>query len=150
MLKAGLVGAAAGFVLGILGAIAFPLLCNPCAAVFVGLAAGFLSGVFTRGASGGSSAGEGAKAGAIATAGSMLGQMIGTVIMAVSVDGATAAQAAAVPQLSDQLTRLVPGLTPCALGETIRFDAPIAICGEAGIRCHAGNDDASQHMVNAL
>ena len=95
MMKAGLIGAAAGCVLAIVGAIAFPLLCNPCAAVSVGLGAGVLAGVFTRSETGGRSAGEGAKAGAIATAGNLLGQMVGTAVMAGSVDAGLVAEAAA-------------------------------------------------------
>ena len=94
MLKAGLIGAAVGFVLAVVGAVVFPLLCNPCAAVFVGLGAGVLAGVYVRPASSGSSAGEGAKAGAIATAGNLLGQMVGTAITTLMVGPEEAAEAA--------------------------------------------------------
>ena len=80
MVKSGLIGAAAGFLLAIVGAVVFPLACNPCAALLVGLAAGAMTGVFAKPLTGGSSAGEGAKAGAIATVGSLVGQMAGVLI----------------------------------------------------------------------
>jgi hypothetical protein len=94
MLKAGLIGAAVGFVLAIIGAVVFPLLCNPCAAVFVGLGAGILAGVYVRPPSSSSGAAEGAKAGAIATAGNLLGQMLGTVLNVVMVGPEAAADLA--------------------------------------------------------
>ena len=80
MVKAGLIGAVAGFVLAMIGAVVFPLACNPCAALLVGLAAGAMSGGFAKPLSGGASAGEGAKAGAIATVGSLVGQLAGVLI----------------------------------------------------------------------
>lgn len=95
MLRAGLIGAGVGFVLAVAGAIAFPLLCNPCAAAFVGIGAGALAGVFGRPKTSGMSAGAGAKAGAISTAGSLLGQMIGASVVTISVDARAAAAAAA-------------------------------------------------------
>ncbi len=95
MLKSGLICAAVGFVLAIIGAVLFPLLCNPCAAVFVGLAAGILAGAFAHPLSNAASAGEGAKAGAIATVGNLLGQMAGTVINVVLVGPEKAAEMAA-------------------------------------------------------
>jgi hypothetical protein len=95
MLRAGLIGAAIGCVLAVVGAVAFPALCNPCAALFVGLGAGVLAGVFSQPTGRNSSAGEGAKAGAIATVGNLVGQMIGTAVMGASVDPALVAEAAA-------------------------------------------------------
>jgi hypothetical protein len=95
MLKAGLIGAAVGFVLAVVGAVLFPLLCNPCAAVFVGLGAGILAGVFTRPSTSGASAGEGAKGGTIATVGNLFGQMVGTAVSVSLVGPETAAEAAA-------------------------------------------------------
>ena len=80
MLKAGLVGAVAGLLLAVMGAVVFPLACNPCAALLVGLAAGAMSGLFAKPLTGGASAGEGARAGAIATVGSLVGQMAGVLI----------------------------------------------------------------------
>ncbi len=95
MLKAGLICAAVGFVLAIISAVVFPLACNPCAAAFVGLAAGILAGVFAQPLSNAASAGEGAKAGAIATVGNLLGQMAGTVINVAMVGPESAADMAA-------------------------------------------------------
>jgi hypothetical protein len=94
MWKAGLIGAAVGFVLAIIAAVVFPLACNPCAALLIGLAAGALAGVFEKPFTSGSSAGEGAKAGAIATAGNLLGQMVGAVINVLVVGPATGAEIA--------------------------------------------------------
>ena len=94
MLKAGLIGAAVGFFLAVVGAVVMGPICNPCAAMFVGTGAGVLAGVFVRPQSSGSGAGEGAKAGAIATVGNLLGQMVGTGISVLIVDPEQAAQAA--------------------------------------------------------
>ncbi len=79
MLKAGLIGAAVGFVLAIIATLIFPL-CDPCAALLLGAGFGFLAAVWERPADQKESAGTGAKAGAIATAGSLLGEVIGAVI----------------------------------------------------------------------
>ncbi|HHS97352.1 MAG TPA: hypothetical protein ENK08_05555 [Chloroflexi bacterium] len=79
MVKAGLIGAAIGFVLAIVATLLLPF-CDPCVAMLVGAGIGFLAAAWERPADQGSSAGAGAKAGAIATAGSLLGQMIGAVI----------------------------------------------------------------------
>lgn len=78
MLKAGLIGAGVGFVLAIIAALITPL-CNPCAALLLGLGVGALAAVWERPPTSGASAGEGAKAGAIATVGSLVGHMIGAI-----------------------------------------------------------------------
>ncbi len=79
MVKAGLIGAAVGFVLAIIATLLFPL-CDPCVALLLGAGFGFLAAVWERPIDQGKSAGVGAKAGAIATAGSLLGEMIGAVL----------------------------------------------------------------------
>jgi hypothetical protein len=94
MMKAGLIGAAIGFVLALGGALVFSLLCNPCAAVFIGLGAGILAGVYATPSSSGGAAGEGAKAGAIASVGNLLGQMVGTVVTVLIVPPEVATQMA--------------------------------------------------------
>ena len=80
MVKAGLIGAGAGFLLAI-GATLITPLCNPCVALLLGLGAGVLAGAWEQPATSGAGAGAGAQAGAIATVGSLLGQMIGAVAM---------------------------------------------------------------------
>jgi hypothetical protein len=94
MLKAGLIGAAIGFVLALGGALVFSLLCNPCAAAFIGLGAGVLAGVYGTPPSPGGAAGEGAKAGAIASVGNLVGQMVGTAVTAFTIPPEEAAKMA--------------------------------------------------------
>jgi hypothetical protein len=80
MLKAGLIGAGVGIFLAVGAAVLFPFICNPCAALLVGLGAGALAGIFDKPPTRNASGTEGAKAGAIATGGNLVGQMIGSVI----------------------------------------------------------------------
>jgi hypothetical protein len=84
----------AGLVLAIVAELVFPLACNPCTAVFVGLVAGVLAGVFDKPLTSGNSAGKGAAAGAIANVGSLIGQMIGAAINVLLVGPAGAARIA--------------------------------------------------------
>lgn len=79
MLKAGLIGAAVGFVLALVTTIVTSV-CNPCVALLLGVGVGVLAAVWERRPTQGGSATVGAQAGAIATAGSLVGQMIGAVI----------------------------------------------------------------------
>lgn len=79
MLKAGGIGAAVGFVVALLLTLLTPL-CNPCAALFVGLGVGMLAAFWERPATGGDGALKGAGAGAIAMAGGLLGEMVGAVL----------------------------------------------------------------------
>jgi hypothetical protein len=132
MLKAGLIGAAVGFVLAIIGAIFFPLACNPCAAAFIGLGAGALTGVFARPPTSGTSASEGAKAGAIATAGNLLGQMVGTAIQVLVIGPEAAADFARELGL--------PIGDPTAFGTTYYLGAfgGGCLCGLVGIALGAG------------
>lgn len=78
MLKAGLIGAGVGFLLAIVATLITPL-CNPCAALLLGLGVGVLASAWEQPTTPGAGAGVGAQAGAIATLGSLLGQMIGAV-----------------------------------------------------------------------
>lgn len=78
MLIAGLICGVVGFLLAIVAALILPAICNPCAAMFIGLGAGVLGCVFAKPPESGASAGQGAGAGAIATVGNLLGQMAGT------------------------------------------------------------------------
>lgn len=79
MLKAGGIGAAVGFVATLILTL-ITSLCNPCAALFIGLGAGILAAFWERPAAGGEGALKGAEAGAIAMAGGLLGQMVGAVL----------------------------------------------------------------------
>jgi hypothetical protein len=76
MLKSGLIIGAAMLVLGTTFGFLFPL-CVSCLAVFAGVGAGYLSGVFDKPADQGGSAKVGAGAGAIGGVGALVGQVIG-------------------------------------------------------------------------
>jgi hypothetical protein len=76
MLKSGLIVGAAMLVLGTTFGFLFPL-CVSCLAVFAGVGAGYLAGIFDKPTDQGSSAKSGAGAGAIGGAGALLGQVIG-------------------------------------------------------------------------
>jgi len=79
MLKAGLIGAAVGFILAIITTLLFPF-CDPCVALLLGGGFGALAAAWERPSTQGESAGTGAKAGTITAAGSLLGEMVGAVI----------------------------------------------------------------------
>lgn len=81
MVKSGLIVGAVAFVLVLAGTIISPL-CAPCAGILVGLAAGYLAGVFDKPAVSADCTKKGASAGAIAGAISILGSLIGAVINA--------------------------------------------------------------------
>jgi hypothetical protein len=85
----------------IFGIIAFVLcagitllspLCVPCAAIFFGLGAGALAGVFDKPLSTGASAKKGALAGAFSGLGAILGQLVGAGVNAAIVGPETAQQ----------------------------------------------------------
>jgi hypothetical protein len=137
MLKAGLIGAAVGCVLAIVAAVAFPALCNPCAAVFVGLATGALAAVLSRSCAGRSAAAAGAQAGAIATAGSLLGQMIGTAVMGATLDPAVVAEAAAEMSRLWGLTVTDPELYAEVYGPVLLVSS--LLCGLMGVALGAGS-----------
>ncbi|MFC1936282.1 hypothetical protein ACFLYP_01300 [Chloroflexota bacterium] len=84
MVKSGLIAAVAAFLLELGIALVFPL-CMPCAAIVIGLIAGFLSGVFDKPIDGGQAAKIGALSGAIGTIGAVVGQIGGQIINAVVV-----------------------------------------------------------------
>ncbi|MBC7227326.1 MAG: hypothetical protein H5T61_08840 [Thermoflexales bacterium] len=79
MLKAGGIGAAVGFVVVLILTLITPL-CNPGAALFIGLGAGILAAFWEHPATGGDGALKGAEAGAIAMTGGLLGEMVGAVL----------------------------------------------------------------------
>ena len=76
MLKSSLIIGIAAFLLGA-GITMLSPLCVPCLAIFLGLAAGGLAGVFDKPLNNSASAKTGALAGAIGGIGAILGQMVG-------------------------------------------------------------------------
>ncbi len=79
MYKSGLIlGVVALFVAA--GATLLSPLCAPCAAIFLGLGAGFLAGVFDKPSDNNAIAKVGAIGGAVGGSGAVLGQIIGAVI----------------------------------------------------------------------
>jgi len=91
MLKSGLIIGAVGLVLALGGSLITPL-CVPCLALFLGLAAGYLSGVFDKPGQNSEALKKGALSGAIASLGTIIGQIIGALINAATVDAAQAAE----------------------------------------------------------
>ncbi len=79
MYKSGLILAAVALFVAA-GATLITPLCAPCAAVFLGLGAGYLSAVFEKPSTSNSTTRAGAIGGAIGGVGAILGQIIGTVI----------------------------------------------------------------------
>lgn len=75
-LKAGLIGLAVGGLFG-LGITLLVPYCTPCAAVVIGLGAGFLACLWDKPSENSGSAGLGAKAGALAGVGHLAGQLLG-------------------------------------------------------------------------
>lgn len=79
MVKSGLIlGALALFVAA--GATLISPLCAPCAAIFLGLGAGYLAGVFEKPLTSSATSRVGAIGGALGGVGAILGQIIGTVL----------------------------------------------------------------------
>ena len=75
-----------GLILGVLtlfvaaGSTVISPLCAPCAAIFLGLGAGYLAGVFDKPATANSASKAGAIGGAVGAVGAVLGQVAGTAI----------------------------------------------------------------------
>ena len=90
MFKSGLIFGLIAFILAAGITLLFPL-CVPCAAIFLGLAAGGLAGVFDKPLNTGASAKGGALAGVMGGIGAVLGQMVGSGVNAMIV-GPEAAQ----------------------------------------------------------
>lgn len=90
MLKSGLIIGIVAFVIGVAITLLSPL-CVPCLAIFLGLAAGGLTGVFDKPLDNRAAAKSGALAGGIGGIGAVLGQMTGAGINSVLV-GPEAAQ----------------------------------------------------------
>lgn len=82
MLKSALVFGTLTFLVGLAVTFVSPV-CVPCIAIFLGLGAGYLAGVFAKPSEAGAAAKSGAAAGAISALGGLAGQMIGGVINAV-------------------------------------------------------------------
>jgi hypothetical protein len=76
MIKSGLIAAGAMLLLTI-GVTLISPYCVPCVAIFLGLGAGYLAGVFDKPASNGGCAKSGAVAGAIGGVGAIVGHLIG-------------------------------------------------------------------------
>lgn len=74
------------------GIALFSPLCVPCVAIFVGLGAGYLTGIFDKPLEKNTATKNGAIAGAIAGVGSLVGHLIGGVINAVMLGPEGAAQ----------------------------------------------------------
>jgi hypothetical protein len=81
MLKSGLIIGIAVMVLGALSALITPL-CIPCLAIFLGMAAGYLAGVFDKPVMNSEAVKKGALSGLIASVGAIIGQIIGSIINA--------------------------------------------------------------------
>jgi len=79
MVKSGLIIGAVSFFLVLGSTFILSPLCAPCVAIFLGLAAGYLAGVFDKPALSGDSAKKGAIAALIASAFALLGGMLGGV-----------------------------------------------------------------------
>ena len=77
-LKAGLIGLVVGGLFGLGITLLMPY-CTPCAAVVIGLGAGFLACLWDKPSETSSSAGLGAKAGALAGVGHLGGQLLGMI-----------------------------------------------------------------------
>jgi hypothetical protein len=84
MLKSGLIFLGVSVVLAAIGAVISPI-CVPCLALFLGVGAGYVAGLFDKPASNGATAKSGAGAGAIGGAGSLVGHFVGGAINAVVV-----------------------------------------------------------------
>ncbi len=84
MLKSGLITAGVMLLLGAGVSLLSPI-CVPCLAIFVGLGAGYLVGLFDKPASNGAVAKGGAAAGAIGGVGAVIGHLIGGAINVVIV-----------------------------------------------------------------
>ncbi|MBN1920947.1 MAG: hypothetical protein JW892_06865 [Anaerolineae bacterium] len=81
MVKSGLIFGAVMLVVA-LGVTLLSPLCVPCAALFIGLGAGYVAGVFDKPRTNQAALKSGALAGVIAGAGGFIGQAIGTAINA--------------------------------------------------------------------
>jgi hypothetical protein len=79
MLKAGLIGFLVGGLFSLGATLVLPC-CTPCAAIPIGLGAGFLACLWDRPARAESGAGLGAESGGVAGIGSLLGQVVGMIV----------------------------------------------------------------------
>ena len=84
MLKSGLIFGVVALLFSAGAALLSPL-CVPCLALFFGLGAGFVAGVFDKPADNGTSTKSGALSGVIGGVGALVGQLIGAVINGVLV-----------------------------------------------------------------
>ncbi len=88
MYKSGMILAALSLFVAA-GATLISPVCAPCAALFLGLGAGYLAGVFDKAPSNNAASKAGAIGGALAGIGALLGQVLGTVINATLVSPET-------------------------------------------------------------
>jgi hypothetical protein len=91
MAKAGIIVGVVALLFGVGVALLSPL-CVPCITLLLGIAAGFLAGVFDKPAEGNETLKTGAFAGLIGGAGLVLGQLAGAIINAIVVGPEGAAQ----------------------------------------------------------
>jgi hypothetical protein len=77
MVKSGLIIGAGTFLLTLISGLVQFQICAPCLALFLGLGAGYLAGLFDKKPTSGEAAQSGAAAGAIGGAGAILGHAIG-------------------------------------------------------------------------
>lgn len=129
MLKAGLVGLAAGVLFGMGITLLLPY-CTPCAAVAIGLGVGFLACLWDKPTVQGSAAATGAKAGAIAGGGHLVGQLLGMLLNGLLVG----------PQGAAELLRDL-GLSTEAMSSRTYWITQVAVntsCGLTNIALAAG------------
>jgi hypothetical protein len=91
MIKAGVILAVVALIIAIGVTLLLPY-CTPCSAIVLGLAGGYLAGVFDKPNAQNGATKSGAIAGAIGGVGGLLGQMIGAVINGLVVGPEKAAQ----------------------------------------------------------
>lgn len=94
MYKSALITGLVALVLSAGAVLLSPLIVPCCLAPFLGLAAGFVAGLFDKPLTGGASSKSGAIGGALGGIGAVLGQITGAVINAVSMGPEAAAQVA--------------------------------------------------------
>jgi hypothetical protein len=104
MVKSGIIIAVVALFIALGVTLVFPY-CTPCSAIVLGLAAGYLVGVFDKPTTQNAATKSGAIAGAIGGAGALLGQMIGAVINGFTVGAANASD------IVEQLGIPMEGLT---------------------------------------
>lgn len=121
MVKAGVITGAVSLVLGIGFALLSPI-CVPCIALFLGIGAGFLAGMFDKPLVGNETLKTGALAGVISGIGLALGQTIGAVLNSILVGPERAARMLENLGVQAGGTTIVgPGYWAGVIGSTVCF-----------------------------